>query len=121
MSFLKKQVNFISANCPECNGHLELDANLETAFCQHCGAQCIVENAPKKVKKQSRLETVLGFVERQQALRRQDKQEKQRKIEEEKHRQKEHFKKYWWAYALLGVGLVAFFIVMSVLEKQGIV
>ena len=121
MSIFKKQVTFISAICPECKGHLELDSNLETAFCQYCGAQCIVSNAPKKAKKQSRLETVLGFVERQQALRRQDKQEKQRKIEEAERREKEQLKKYWWAYALLGVGLVAFFVVMSILEKQGII
>ena len=44
MGLFKKQVKFISAICPECKGHLELDGNLERAFCQYCGAQCIVEN-----------------------------------------------------------------------------
>ena len=96
---------------------MELDSNLETAFCQYCGAQCIVANAPKKAKKQSRLETVLGFVERQQALRRQDKQEKQRKIEEEERREKEHLKKYWWAYALAGIAPFLIILIMAIFEK----
>ena len=48
MGIFKKRIKFVSAICPECKGHLELDSNLKTAFCQYCGAQCIVENAPKK-------------------------------------------------------------------------
>lgn len=121
MGIFKKQINFISAICPECKGNLTLDANMETAFCRHCGAQCVVENSPKKAKKQGKLETVLGFVERQQALRRQDKQERQRRIDEEERRQKEHLKKFWWVYALVGLSFIAFLVVMSILEKQGIV
>ena len=121
MGLFRKQIKFVSAICPECNGHLELDSNLETAFCQYCGAQCIVENAPKRQKKQGKLETVLGFWERQQALRRQDKQEKQRRIEEQEREKKEHIKKYWWAYAIFMVVLFAFIMTMSILEGQGIV
>lgn len=121
MSIFKKQVEFTSAICPECKGHLTLDSGMETAYCQQCGAQCIVTNAPKKTKKQGKLETVLGFVERQQALRRQDKQEKQRKLEEEARREREALKKHWWAFVLIGVAVVGFFVVMSILEKQGII
>ena len=121
MSVFKKKINFTSAICPKCNGHLTLNSNMETAFCQQCGAQCIVTNAQKKAKKQGKLETILGFIERQQALHRQDKREKQRKIEEEERRQKEHVKRFWWAYALIGLAVTAFFIVMSILEKQGII
>ena len=121
MGIFKKQVKFVSAICPECKGHLELDSKLETAFCQYCGAQCIVENAPKKQKKQSKLETVLDFIERQQDLRRQDKQERQRRIDEEERKRKDHLKKYWWAYVLIGVAFFAFILTMAILENQGII
>ena len=111
----RKQVKFVSAICPECKGHLQLDSNLETAFCQYCGAQCIVENAHKCKKKQSKLEIVLDFIERQQTIYRQDKQERQRRIDEEKRQKKEKLKKYWWIYSLIGfafsmllVGMVIF-------------
>ena len=110
MGIFKKQVKFVSAICPECKGHLELDSRLETAFCQYCGAQCIVENAPKRQKKQGKLETVLAFLERQQALRRQDKQEKlkraeeeQRKMEEADNKKREFFIKYWWILFIIPI------------------
>ena len=115
MNLFKKQVKFVSAICPECKGHLELDANLETAFCQYCGAQCIVENAPKKQKKQTKLETLLDFVERQQALRRQDKQERQRKIDEEERKRTEHLNKFWWIYVLIFVATLGFLMILSLL------
>lgn len=121
MNLFSKKVKFISAICPECNGHLELDSNLETAFCQYCGAQCIVENAPKKARKQGNLEMILGFWERQQALRRQDKQEKQRRVAEDEEKKKAHIKKYWWVYALIGVAFFAFVVTMAILENQGII
>lgn len=115
MNLFKKQVKFISAICPECKGHLELDSNLETAFCQYCGAQCIVENAPKKQMKQGKLETVLDFFERQQALRRQDKQERQRRIDEEERKRIEHLKKFWWIYSLIFIFTLGFLMILSLL------
>ena len=48
MSIFKRKIEFVSAICPECGGNLELDATLETAYCQYCGAMCIVKNAQKK-------------------------------------------------------------------------
>ena len=117
MSLFKKQIKFISAICPECKGHLELDANLETAFCQYCGAQCIVENAPKKAKKQEKLEIVLDFFERQQTLRRQDKQERQRRIDEEERKRKEHLKKFGWLYGLVGFIVYSVLIIMALLAN----
>ena len=116
MNIFKKQVKFVSAICPKCNGSLELDADLETAFCQYCGTQCIVENAPKKKTKQSNLETIVGFLERRQNLRRQDRREKQRKLEEEERQQKEHLKKYWWIYVLC---FVAYMTIMIILASGG--
>ena len=121
MSIFKKRIKFVSAICPECKGHLELDSNLKTAFCQYCGAQCVVENAPKKEKEQGKLEMILNFLERQQNLRRQDKQERQRRIDEENHKSKEHFKKYWWVYVLIFIAIFAYITAMAILDNQGII
>ena len=115
MGLFKKQIKFVSAICPECNGHLELDSNMETAFCQNCGTQCIIENKPKK-KRESKLETVIGFVERQQSLRRKDKQEKQRRKEEEERKEKERIKKFWWIYLLVIGGLFMLLLIIGLLE-----
>ena len=119
--FGKKKIEFVSAICPECKGNLELDAKLERAFCQYCGAQCIVENAPKRKPQQNDLERVLDFVERQQALRRQDKQEKRRRKEEAEAKQKEELKKTWWIYLAIVAGLMVFAVILSILENYGIV
>ncbi len=121
MGFFKKGIKFVSATCPECKGHLELDANLERAFCQYCGAQCIVENAPKKAQKKNNLETVLDFVERQQNLRRQDKREQQRRKDEEERKQAEQNRKYWWAYLLMLGGIMLVLVVLAILGEQGII
>ena len=121
MNLFNKQIQFVSAICPECKGHLELDSNLETAFCQYCGAQCIVKNAPKKEKKQGKLETVLNFLERQQSLIRQDKYERQRKIDEEEKQKKESLKNHWRIYALIMVIFFSFIFTMAILENQGII
>ncbi len=120
MGIFNKKVKFVSAICPECKGRLELDSNFETAFCRHCGAQFIMKNAPKKRTRQSKLETMVDFIERQQALRRQDKQERQRKIDEEELKTKEHLKKYWWIYTLIGVATFGFIFTMAILESLGV-
>ena len=121
MSIFDKKVKFISAICPECKGHLELDSSLKTAFCQYCGAQCIVENAPKREKTESKLETVLNFVERQQLLRRQDKRADEQRAEEEERQRRALISKYAWVYILLTVALFAFAITMAILESQGVI
>ncbi len=120
MSIDDKEIKFVSAVCPRCKGNLRLDSNLETAFCQYCGTQCIVENAQKKAKKESKLEIVLDFVERQQALYSQDKREQRRKQAEEERKQTEKLRKSWWKYALVFIGLFALLILIGILEKQGI-
>lgn len=117
MGIFNKKMKFMAAICPECKGNLELDANLETAFCQYCGAQCIVENGRKKQRKQTKLEIVLDFFERQQSLKRQDKAEKRRKEQEEQQERKRELRKNWWIYALLIVGLFTLCIIMTLLEK----
>ena len=103
------------AICPACKGNLRLDSNLEVAYCQYCGAQCIVENAPKM--KKGKLETVLGFVERQQEIHRKEKEEKPKRKEEERRRQEEKIKKSWWIGVLLMIGIFAFVAIMAILEN----
>ena len=120
MNMFKRKISFISAICPECKGNLQLDSNLETAFCQYCGAQCIVENTPKRSSK-SKLETILSFIERQQSIRRCDKQTRQKKIEESEAKKAEHLKTYAWAYILLLICLFAFSIAMAILENLNVI
>ena len=128
MGLFKKQIKFVSAICPECKGHLELDSSLTKAFCQYCGAQCVVENAPKNAKKRSGLETVLEFVERQQDLRRQDRrereraeEERERAMEESDREQRENLRKYWYIYLISGLVFFGCIITMLILSKQGII
>ena len=113
MGIFSKKIKFVSAICPECNGHLALDARLETAFCQYCGAQCIIEHAPKKSKRHGKLELVLDFVERQQALRRSDRQEKEKLKREEKEKERETPKKNLWILAIVFGVIFAFTMIMA--------
>ena len=82
--FGKKKPTFIAAVCPRCNANLEMDIELETAFCTNCNAPCIIENAERKSKKRPKkaLDSVIDFVERQQALNRKDKEEARRRNDE---------------------------------------
>ena len=121
MGLFKKKINFVSAKCPECNGNLELDTEFKVAFCNRCGAQCIVENAPRVKEKTSKLSKVLDFMERQQSIRRQDKKERERKAEEKEKKRENIIKKYWWIYAVILASLFALVITMAILENQGIV
>ena len=115
--FHKKEPRFISAKCPECQGGLELDANFETAVCQSCGMQCIVENVIKKEsKKATSLDKIITFVNHRQDLRRKDNIEKQLRKNEEKKKNEDTIKKYWWIWALVMAGLFVFMGIMSYLE-----
>ena len=113
MGIFSKKIKFVSAICPECNGHLALDARLETAFCQYCGAQCIIEHAPKKSKRHGKLELVLDFVERQQALHRSDRREKEKIKREEKEKEREHEKKNMWIAVLVFGIIIVFSMIMA--------
>ena len=79
MSIFNKQPKFVAATCPKCGGVLELDASFEVAYCSECGTQCIIQNFKKKKIKRTPLDKVIGFVERQQQIKRQDRIEKYKK------------------------------------------
>jgi len=40
---------FVAAKCPQCGGDLELDNQMETGFCMHCGSKIIVQEAVRRV------------------------------------------------------------------------
>ena len=121
MGLIKQKTNFISAKCPECGGALNLHTNLETAVCQKCGMQCIIENTPKRSNSKNNLETILNFVEHQQNIRKQEKQENATKANEQEIKREQFIKKYGLAYALFMFVLFALVIVMTILENIGLI
>lgn len=90
MKLFKKEPKFIIAQCPKCEGALELDTNYETAYCTNCGMHYIVQNVDKKKREKRRnFEMVMEFLERERHLKRKDKAEKDKeKIIIEKQNQK---------------------------------
>lgn len=77
MKLFNREPKFIIAQCPKCGGPLELDTNYETAHCQDCGMQYIVQNVDKKKKqKRTNLEMIMDFVERERDLKRKDRVER---------------------------------------------
>ena len=47
---MTKKGNFVPAICPQCNASLDLNSDLETAFCTYCGTSLIVKDVIQKVK-----------------------------------------------------------------------
>lgn len=43
-------MNFVAAKCPSCGADIQVDQNLETAYCSYCGSNIIVQNAIQRVK-----------------------------------------------------------------------
>ncbi len=115
MGIFRKKIKFVAAICPECDGRLQLTSNMEVAYCPKCGAQCIVEDVPNK--KKGKLETILGFVERQQEIKRKEKEDKLKRKAEEKIKQEEQAKKSRWIALGLLVVFMAFVIIMAVVEN----
>lgn len=45
-----KKVTLVPAKCPQCGADIDVDKNLETAFCSYCGTKIIIKDVVKKVK-----------------------------------------------------------------------
>ena len=127
MGLFKRKPKFIAAVCPQCGGNLEMDAQLQTAYCTKCGAHCLVEDVQiRKPKKETPLQTVVGFVERQSDLNRKDRAARQQRRDEEriarqqqqaeeKKQRDERLKKYFWVGVAMFVGLIALTVVLALL------
>ena len=43
-------MNFVAAKCPNCGAEIQVDKNLETAFCSYCGSKMLVQDAVNRVR-----------------------------------------------------------------------
>lgn len=43
-------MTFVAAKCPQCGGELQLNPEVETGFCMHCGSKIVVMDAIKAVR-----------------------------------------------------------------------
>jgi len=43
-------MTFVAARCPMCGGELQLDNQVESGFCMHCGSKIIVQDAVRLVR-----------------------------------------------------------------------
>ena len=107
MENTEEKINFISYDCPQCSGKLELDPNMKTAVCKYCGTQFVIE---KKEKKKGKLELFLDFFERRA-------EKRERKKEEKERREREESNKAFLFSLLFLAGLFVFMFVMMLLEN----
>lgn len=119
--FKKKKVEFIPAVCPRCNCNLEVDSNLEVAYCPTCGLRCIINENLGKKEKQSNFDKVISFVERQQNIKRELQKQEEIKQEKQNEENKLFWKKYAWIFILSFILLFIFIMIMSILEGKGVV
>ncbi len=125
---LKWQKKKLSVCCPKCKKSQEVDATMKKAFCQYCGMQFAfgeveqpqAETQTVTTEKKSNLETIFGFVEKQQNRMEEKRQrrmeEKRRQEEEARQRRKEFLEKYGW---LVVVGVIAFVVLIAVAIAKG--
>lgn len=117
--FKNKKVDFIPAICPNCKCNLEIDSNFEVAYCTTCGLRCIISDRLNKKQKQTNLDKVISFVERQQNIKREIKRQeeiKQEKLDEEN---KQFWKKYGWLLIVFLIVLFIFIFIIDILENNG--
>lgn len=126
MGLFKRKPKFIAAVCPQCGGNLEMDSQLQTATCTKCGAQCLVEDVQiRKPKKETPLQTVVGFVERQADFNRRDRAARRQQREEEREakrkRQEEERKrnaKQTRTFAIVGGILLLVLLIFTVVMAE---
>ena len=119
----KKDIKLVVRECPKCGS--QLGVGFKEGICKACGSSIDyyeVEQVTPKEEKKTSLDKIIGFVERREEVKRQDRLDKERREEErileEKRKEeaillekkkkkeerakkvKEHFKKYWWIYVI---------------------
>ncbi len=115
MELFKKRKDSSQKNkCPNCGAELEVDFIRGTGECPYCGTKCKISRAEMGV-----VDSVISFIERQQERADQKKAIKEQKEREEELQRKEHFRKFWWVYALVVfviVGAIVVGIIVSVAQ-----
>ena len=100
-------MGFISLDCPNCGGHVQIDEDVDVCFCMYCGQQLLLKNRQVVI---IRDEAKLRELELQEEERkRQEERVKakqaaeiaKQKLEEEKHRQQVRD----WLWLLIGTPL----------------
>ena len=118
MVIFDKNPKFIITQCLKCEGPLELDTNFETAHCQNCGMQYLVQNVNKKKKaKRTKFEMIMDFVERERDLKRKD------KVEQDKRKEiidKENRKNALIISIICGVVLLMIIVSLMIMTSIGI-
>jgi hypothetical protein len=100
----RKNTIMTPAICPQCGGHVEVDAQREKAFCLYCGMHFIVQKAIHTYNEShttvehvdsinifdtSAVESVLNYVKDQQKRKDEEKKEAERKQREKEREQRE--------------------------------
>ncbi len=117
--FNNKKIEFIPAICPNCKCNLEIDSNFEVAYCTTCGLRCIINDKLGKKQKQTNLDKVISFVERQQNIKRELKRQEEIKQEKENEENKLFWKKYGWLLIVFLIILFIFIFIMAIIENNG--
>ncbi len=108
MEIFRKKGNSSQKNkCPNCGAELELDIIRGTGECPYCGTKCNISRSEMGV-----VDSVISFIERQQERADQKRAIKEQKEREEELQRKEHFRKFWWVYALC-FGIIAVTIIVG--------
>lgn len=108
-----KNIKMGAQKCESCGGNLEIDLDKRRAVCPYCRTEYIIEE-----EKKTAVESVIGFIEKQQKMK-QDKEEAEaKKREEARIKQKEDFEKNKRTYL---IGGICFALVISIICIVGII
>lgn len=104
-----KKITLNSNKCESCGGNLEIDFDKKKGFCPYCRSEYIIETEENK---KSTIDTVIGFIEKQQQIKQDKKDEEEKKIEEERQKQRESFEANKMKYLIsFGAGILLLIII----------
>lgn len=109
-----------SIKCPDCNAVLEIEEGREYCFCNYCGAKIFLDDErTKRIRITD--DAKIKYIESRERIRLAEMQAKERA---EKERQEKLDKDFPKIMLICGLGIVICFLLMilvSVLDKQGII
>lgn len=108
-----KNIKMGAQKCESCGGNLEIDLDKRRAVCPYCRTEYIIEE-----EKKTAVESVIGFIEKQQKMKQNKEEAEAKKREEARIKQKEDFEKNKWKYL---IGGICFALVISIICIVGII